>query len=68
MDRDAYTVLQIDPEAHQAVAKAAYHALAGLYHPDRDGAMRLHRPCPVQPGQPCGRGIPRRAVSRLGYE
>ena len=38
MDRDAYKVLQIQPDAHQAVVKAAYRALAALYHPDRDGS------------------------------
>jgi len=32
--RDAYRVLGIRPDAHQAVVKAAYHALAALYHPD----------------------------------
>lgn len=32
--RDAYRVLNVRPDAHQAVVKAAYRALAALYHPD----------------------------------
>lgn len=32
--RDAYRVLNVRPDAHQAVVKAAYHALAAVYHPD----------------------------------
>lgn len=35
-ERDAYRVLQVDPGAHEVVVKAAYYALAGLFHPDRD--------------------------------
>ena len=35
-ERDAYRVLQVDPEAHESVIRAAYRALAELYHPDRD--------------------------------
>jgi curved DNA-binding protein CbpA len=35
-ERDAYEVLQVHPEAHQVVLKAAHRALAGLYHPDLD--------------------------------
>jgi curved DNA-binding protein CbpA len=37
-DRDAYEVLQVSPRAHDAVIRAAYRALAALYHPDRDGS------------------------------
>ena len=33
-DRDAYRVLQVDVDALPAVIRAAYHALARLYHPD----------------------------------
>ena len=36
MSRDTYEVLQVRPEAHQLVIRAAYRALAGLYHPDLD--------------------------------
>lgn len=44
MDPDAYKVLQVDPQqAHTAVIKAAFHALAALYHPDRDGSEVSHR-------------------------
>jgi DnaJ-class molecular chaperone len=35
-ERDAYEVLEVDPRAHQQVIKAAYRALAALYHPDGD--------------------------------
>jgi DnaJ domain len=31
---DAYRVLNVRPDAHQAVVRAAFHALAALYHPD----------------------------------
>lgn len=34
MTRDTYEVLQVRPDAHQLVVRAAYRALAGLYHPD----------------------------------
>lgn len=34
-DRDAYRVLHVLADAHPAVIRAAYHALAALYHPDR---------------------------------
>lgn len=34
-DRDAYRVLHVHADAHPAVIRAAYHALAALYHPDR---------------------------------
>lgn len=34
--RDAYEVLQVRPDAHQAVLQAAYRALASIYHPDAD--------------------------------
>jgi len=32
--RDIYEVLQVRSDAHQLVVRAAYRALAGLYHPD----------------------------------
>jgi curved DNA-binding protein CbpA len=31
---DAYHVLNVRPDAHQVVVRAAFHALAALYHPD----------------------------------
>ncbi len=34
MPRDTYEVLHVRPDAHQLVIRAAYRALAGLYHPD----------------------------------
>jgi curved DNA-binding protein CbpA len=34
--RDAYEVLQIRPDASQIVIRAAFRALAALYHPDSD--------------------------------
>ena len=36
VERDAYTVLQVRPEADQAVVHAAYRALARRHHPDGD--------------------------------
>lgn len=33
---DAYRILNVRPDAHQVVLRAAFHALAGLYHPDVD--------------------------------
>jgi len=36
LTRDAYVVLQVRPDAHQLVIRAAYRALAALYHPDND--------------------------------
>jgi len=42
---DAYRVLNIRRDAHQIVVKAAFHALASLYHPDvnpsPDAAVRM---------------------------
>ena len=32
--RDAYHVLHVRPDAHEVVIRAAYRALAALYHPD----------------------------------
>jgi curved DNA-binding protein CbpA len=43
MERDAYEVLQVQPEAHALVVHAAYRALAALYHPDRDGSAASNR-------------------------
>jgi curved DNA-binding protein CbpA len=35
--RDAYKVLQVDPEADEVVVRAAYRALARKLHPDSSG-------------------------------
>ena len=35
-ERDAYRVLQVDPEADQIVVRAAYLALMRRYHPDAE--------------------------------
>lgn len=44
-DQDAYRELNVRPDAHQVVVRAAYHALAALYHPDvnpsPDAASRM---------------------------
>jgi curved DNA-binding protein CbpA len=42
-ERDAYRVLQVLPDANDAVIRAAYRALAGLWHPDRDASARATR-------------------------
>jgi curved DNA-binding protein CbpA len=42
-ERDAYRVLQVDPEAHELVVRAAYRALATIYHPDRDASALATR-------------------------
>jgi curved DNA-binding protein CbpA len=42
-ERDAYDVLEVSPRAHDVVIKAAYRALAGLYHPDRQGDASSQR-------------------------
>jgi curved DNA-binding protein CbpA len=36
--RDAYRILQVVPVAHPDVIRAAYYALARIYHPDGDQA------------------------------
>lgn len=36
--RDAYRILQVVPAAHPDVIRAAYYALARIYHPDGDRA------------------------------
>jgi len=36
--RDAYEILQVRPDAHQSVIRAAYRALAALHHPDSDSS------------------------------
>jgi curved DNA-binding protein CbpA len=36
-DRDAYVVLNVQPDAHQLVIQAAYRVLASLHHPDHEG-------------------------------
>lgn len=41
--RDAYEVLNVRCDAHQVVVRAAYRALAGLYHPDSNGAADAAR-------------------------
>ena len=38
-ERDAYEVLQVHPKADAVVVRAAYRALAAIYHPDRDGSQ-----------------------------
>jgi len=43
LDRDAYEILQVSPKAHADVIRAAYRALAHLYHPDRDGSQMSMR-------------------------
>ncbi len=40
---DPYAVLQVAPTAHDHVLKAAYRALASLYHPDRNPDPEAHR-------------------------
>jgi curved DNA-binding protein CbpA len=40
---DAYGVLQVVPHAHQSVIRAAYRALAALYHPDANGVPGAER-------------------------
>jgi curved DNA-binding protein CbpA len=42
-ERDAYEVLQVHPRAHEVVIRAAYRALAALYHPDRNGSQASQR-------------------------
>ena len=42
-DPDAYEVLQVRPNAHASVIRAAYRALAALYHPDRNQALGMER-------------------------
>jgi len=42
-ERDAYDVLQVAPGAHHVVVRAAYRALAALYHPDRDNSAAATR-------------------------
>ena len=40
---DAYEILQVTPRAHADVIRAAFRALAALYHPDRDGSLASQR-------------------------
>jgi curved DNA-binding protein CbpA len=40
---DAYGVLQVVPHAHQSVIRAAYRALAALYHPDANRVAGAER-------------------------
>jgi len=40
---DPYKVLQVLPNAEQEVIRAAFHALALKYHPDRDPSTRASR-------------------------
>jgi curved DNA-binding protein CbpA len=42
-DRDAYIVLNVQPDAHQLVIQAAYRVLAALYHPDRGESLASTR-------------------------
>jgi len=41
--RDAYEVLNVRRDAHQVVVRAAYRALAGLYHPDSNSSAHADR-------------------------
>ena len=41
--RNAYEVLQVRPDAHNLVTRAAYRALAGLHHPDTNSAAGAER-------------------------
>ena len=41
--RDAYEVLQVRPDAHELVIRAAYRALAALYHPDSNSKNAVAR-------------------------
>src|SRR5512142_1895250 len=40
---DPYAVLQVVPTAHDHVLKAAYRALASLYHPDHNPDPAAHK-------------------------
>ena len=40
---NAYDVLQVTPRAHQTVIRAAYRALAALYHPDSNSVPGAER-------------------------
>lgn len=43
-DDDAYAVLGLSPKAHDVVIRAAYRALAALYHPDvQANSSNTHR-------------------------
>lgn len=43
IERDAYVVLQVRPNAHPRVVQAAYRVLAALYHPDREDSQTSTR-------------------------
>jgi serine/threonine protein kinase len=38
-----YRALEVSPQASPAVIKAAYHALAGIHHPDKGGDAAVYR-------------------------
>jgi curved DNA-binding protein CbpA len=42
-DRDAYEILNVHSQAHQAVIQAAYRVLAALYHPDSNDSLSSTR-------------------------
>lgn len=42
-EHDAYRTLQVLPDAHETVIRAAFRALAAIYHPDRDGSASATR-------------------------
>ena len=46
--RDAYRILQVVPVAHPDVIRAAYYALARIYHPDGDQAGESGQEIPKQ--------------------
>ena len=68
LDRDAYEILQVSPKAHADVIRAAYRALAALYHPDRDGSqMSMRRMAELNAAYAELRSIDRRkATTRQG--
>jgi curved DNA-binding protein CbpA len=74
-DRDPYRVLQVDPQAHESVIRAAYRALARLYHPDGvdpdgdrmaelNGAYDLLRDPARRRAYDAGRALAEREASR----
>jgi curved DNA-binding protein CbpA len=63
LERDAYEVLQVSPRAHADVVRAAYRALAGLFHPDRDGSeASMHRMAEINAAYAAVRTVDRRAA------
>ena len=65
--RDPYEVLMVRPDAHEAVIRAAYRALASLYHPDSDDARgATARMAELNDAYATIRTADRRAVHDLG--